>query len=213
MYNSDGTSKEVCFSLFSGRESLYCLMFFIHLWYVSSLTPFLPSFASFCRSNSIRAYWYPSIFVVTEIIFPFLKIILLLPLLSFHFTTITNITFSLLVPPFSISSLFPPHFPPIISSPSLPPPLVRQLLFKKLSCSLMVKTLANRYLHTWQNAGSGQDTGQARQRWTEREQVREKGGKNNKLTTRRPLFPQAEMDGVCFFNAPSSFILPIFQSI
>lgn len=53
----------------------------------------------------------------------------------------------------------------------------------------------------------------------ERERASEgEGQKNNKLTTRRPLFPQAEMDGsewmsVCFFSAPSCFIHPLFQSI
>lgn len=88
---------------------------------------------------------------------------------------------------------FSSQFPPLHDSSFIPPPPpVRQILFKKLSCSLMVKTLANRYLHTWQNACGGQHMGRVRQGWSE---VRAKKGKNNKLTTRRPLFPQAEMDG------------------
>lgn len=79
----------------------------------------------------------------------------------------------------------------ILQPPPSLPPSVRQLLFKKRSCSLMVKTLANRYLHTWQNAGGRQDGGQVRRGG----ETGEGGGQNNKLTARRPLFPEAEMDG------------------
>lgn len=135
-----------------------------------------------------------------------------------------NFSFLLLSPPFSptlthivLSFLaYSSHhlFPSVVV---VPPPLsVRQILFKRLSCSLMVKTLANRYLHTWQNAG-GQ--GRERQGARERAQVRERGKKkNNKLTTRRPLFPLAEMDGsawmsVRFFSAPSCFICPLSPSV
>lgn len=175
---------------------------------------FLLSFASFCRA--VIVVIGISEYCLDQKLFFNFSFILLPPLCIFHLPTLTHIVLSFL-PPFllSISSPVPPIiYSPLLSSPPLSP---RQILFKKLSCSLMVKTLANRYLHTWQNAG-GQGTGWERQGWRERGQVREKGKKNNKLTTRRPLFPQAEMDGsewmsVCFFSAPSCFIRPLFQSI
>ena len=93
-------------------------------------------------------------------------------------------------PPIFLSVFFSPNFfPPLVSlsSPSpfllLPPslpPSVRQILFKKRSCSLMVKTLANRYLHTWQNAGGRQDAGRARQQWIARGS---EGGGGEKITS------------------------------
>lgn len=105
---------------------------------------------------------------------------------------------------FSSSQFLPLRlfFPLLLSPRILPSPFIftllplslSQILFKKRSCSLMVKTLANRYLHTWQNAGGRQDG--ASEAEMNRERVSEGGGgKNNKLTTSRPLFPQAEMDG------------------
>lgn len=155
-----------------------------------TVLPFLLfcSFASFRRLSSYCCYWHALICLGSEIIFQFF---IHSSLSSSHFSPSYTHTYCSFFPP------CPPfiHFLPcschhLFPSVVVPPPLsVRQILFKKLSCSLMVKTLANRYLHTWQNA-SGQGTGRERQWWREREreQVREKGKKITSWQQGDPYF-------------------------
>lgn len=123
------------------------------------------------------------------------------------FSRLTFISLFLLI----ISS---PAWLPFIIIPLSPPPLfsARQILFKKRSRSLMVKTLANRYLHTWQDAGGRRDAGWARQGWTWREGASEGRWGGEEITSWQqggPYFHKLRrMDGrrmsvcvcVCFFN-------------
>lgn len=101
----------------------------------------------------------------------------------------------------------------------------------------MVKTLANRYLHTWQDAGERQDAGWAKQGWMVREQEREEeGGKITSWQQGSPYFHRLRwMDrrgmsvcslilrlfsvyyflslSFCFLMSPSSSSVCLFHSV
>lgn len=192
------------------------MFFFRHLWYVPSLSLlghcsplsslFLPSFASSRRLSRYSVL----ISLGSEVIFHSF-----LSLLTFPVSTITHIVPSLL-PPYFLSISSP--LPPIIYSPPSPSPLSRSVRYCLKSWAA-VWWLKRWQIDTFTHDRTLADRAQGERGSDEgRESASEgEGQKNNKLTTRRPLFPQAEMDGsermsVCFFSASVLLYSPSFSA-
>lgn len=179
-------------------------------------TLFVPYFASFCRSSDACAFGNAVTFSVSEITF-----------IWFIHSSSSSPHF---LPPYTrMYCLSFPFLPPLLLSISSPvPPLhcPTSPLFSRSVRYCLKSWAAVWWLKRWQidtfthDRTPAEDRTRAergREEQREREAAREKGKKITSWQQGDPYFHEVKwMDRsrwVCFFNAPSSFILPLFQAI